>query len=230
MDAINTKLRLPFDAVETRDLVFSYDDKSATVLKHVSINVKEGTIYGLLGPSGCGKTSLLRCILGQLTPNSGTVRVQGLKPGSPGSSIPGPGAGFMPQEVALYDEFTIEETIAYFGKLHGMSQLAIWRRTKFLLSLLGLTAFKSNLVRTLSGGQKRRLSLAAAAVHSPPLLILDEPTVGIDPLLRETYMGPSCRFGQVRANHDHDNDALHRRSPTRRYSGLAARWVVNGRS
>ncbi|KAI1290099.1 ABC transporter G family member 20 [Halotydeus destructor] len=185
MDSASSQLK-HYNAVETKDLLFAYGNKLDPVLKSISINVREGTIYGLLGPSGCGKTSLLRCLLGQLKPSSGTILVLGHKPGSADALVPGPGAGFMPQEVALYEEFTVKETVYYFGKLYGMSQGAVRDRADFLLGFLRLNNFSSQLIRTLSGGQKRRVSLASALVHSPPLLILDEPTVGVDPLLRET--------------------------------------------
>ena len=171
-------------AVQTRDVCFGFT-KNRPILHNVSINVRSASIYGLLGPSGCGKTSLLRCILGQLKPKSGSIVVLGRPPGAPGSLVPGPGAGYMPQELALYSEFTVRETVSYFGKLYAMSKESIVERSHFLIRFLHLTSVQDQLCRDLSGGQKRRVSLAAALVHSPPLVILDEPTVGVDPLLRE---------------------------------------------
>ena len=171
-------------AIQTRNVCFEYD-KNQLILNDVSINVRAASIYGLLGPSGCGKTSLLRCILGQLKPKSGTIMVLGHRPASSGASVPGPGVGYMPQEIALYSEFTVRETIRYFGKLYGMSSESIVERSSSLIEFLHLTKEQDQLCRNLSGGQKRRVSLAAALVHSPPLLILDEPTVGVDPMLRE---------------------------------------------
>ena len=94
--------------------------------------------YGLLGPSGCGKTSLLRCILNQLKPASGSISVFSSHPGEPGSLIPGPGVGYMPQEIALVMEFTIFETVHFFGKLHGMKQEQLQERSHFLLKFLDL--------------------------------------------------------------------------------------------
>ena len=102
------------------------------------VRMTDGHSYGLLGPSGCGKTSLLRCILNQLKPASGAVLIFGSKPGSKGSSVPGPGVGYMPQEVALIPEFTILETIHFFGHLNGMSRQTLEERSRFLLRFLDL--------------------------------------------------------------------------------------------
>ena len=93
----------------------------------------------------------------------------------------------MPQEISLYDYMTLQETFLYFGTLTGMSWSQIKKRTKFLVNLLDLTALSSRiLVGSMSGGQKRRVSLGSALIHQPPLLLLDEPTVGVDPLLRKS--------------------------------------------
>uniref|UniRef100_T1GU47 ABC transporter domain-containing protein n=1 Tax=Megaselia scalaris TaxID=36166 RepID=T1GU47_MEGSC len=141
--------------------------------------------YGLLGASGCGKTTLLSCIVGRRRLNSGEIWVLGGRPGSRGSGVPGPRIGYMPQEVALYGEFTMRETLLYFGWVAGMKTQDIEDRTEFLLKLLNLPN-GSKFVKNLSGGQQRRMSLAAALVHEPELLILDEPTVGVDPVLRQS--------------------------------------------
>lgn len=139
----------------------------------------------MLGPSGSGKTTLLKSVVGQLTPTEGWVKVFGFQPNQPGSQIPGPAIGYMPQELAVYEDFTIKETLWYFGRLYRIPKKVIKERIEFLTTFLDLPRSK-RLIVNMSGGQKRRVSLASALVHSPPLLILDEPTVGVDPLLRQS--------------------------------------------
>lgn len=109
----------------------------------------------------------------------------GGKPGTPGSGVPGKRVGYMPQEIALYGEFSIRETMMYFGWIFGMETKEIIERLHFLLNFLDLPSEK-RLVKNLSGGQQRRVSFAVALMHDPELLILDEPTVGVDPLLRQS--------------------------------------------
>ncbi|XP_032592971.1 ABC transporter G family member 20 [Drosophila grimshawi] len=155
------------------------------VLDGLNMTVPKGSIYGLLGASGCGKTTLLSCIVGRRRLNSGEIWVLGGRPGSPGSGVPGPRIGYMPQEIALYGEFTMRETLMYFGLISAMPRSDIEDRTEFLLKLLNLPHGSKN-VKNLSGGQQRRVSLAVALLHEPELLILDEPTVGVDPVLRQS--------------------------------------------
>ncbi|XP_054268829.1 ABC transporter G family member 20 [Macrosteles quadrilineatus] len=159
-------------------------DNPNVILDNLNMTVPKGTIYGLLGASGCGKTTLLSCIVGRRTLNSGEIWVLGGKPGSKGSGVPGPRVGYMPQEIALYGEFTIRETMMYFGWVSGMTTKEVDEKLDFLINLLQLPPH-SRAVKNLSGGQQRRVSLAAVLLHEPELLILDEPTVGVDPLLRQ---------------------------------------------
>ncbi|XP_060528043.1 ABC transporter G family member 20-like isoform X2 [Cylas formicarius] len=155
------------------------------VLSDLNMTVGKGTIYGLLGASGCGKTTLLSCIVGRRRLNTGEIWVLGGKPGTRGSGVPGKRVGYMPQEIALYGEFTIKETMLYFGWIFGMKTNEIKERLQFLLNFLDLPS-QNRLVKNLSGGQQRRVSFAVALMHDPELLILDEPTVGVDPLLRQS--------------------------------------------
>uniref|UniRef100_T1J8M6 Uncharacterized protein n=1 Tax=Strigamia maritima TaxID=126957 RepID=T1J8M6_STRMM len=173
-------------AVEICNLKKSYGSgtRKLEVLTGISSNVPKGAIYGLLGPSGCGKTTLLRLIIGRLDADSGYIKVFGDYPGSRELGIPGEKVGYMPQEIALYNEFTIRETMYYFGRVHNMPYKNIEKRMKFLLDFLHLPK-ESRFIKNLSGGQKRRVSFAVALLQEPPLLILDEPTVGVDPLLRQ---------------------------------------------
>ena len=172
----------PAPAISFRQANFGYV-KKVLVLENLEVTVPRGSIYGLLGPSGCGKTTLLQCIVGKQSLKSGSVSVLGCKPGGSGR-VPGPRVGYMPQELALYNEFTIAETLSYFGYIFGMSNNRIRERTNFLIEFLDLPSNSKRLIREMSGGQQRRVSLAAALLHQPELLILDEPTVGVDPLLR----------------------------------------------
>lgn len=174
-------------AVCVRHAFKHYGSKSNPnhVLSNLNMTVAKGTIYGLLGASGCGKTTLLSCIVGRRRLNTGEIWVLGGKPGTKGSGVPGKRVGYMPQEIALYGEFSIKETMMYFGWIFGMETPEIDDRLQFLLNFLDLPS-QSRLVKNLSGGQQRRVSFAVALMHDPELLILDEPTVGVDPLLRQS--------------------------------------------
>ncbi|XP_023287880.1 ABC transporter G family member 20 isoform X2 [Orussus abietinus] len=154
------------------------------ILDGLNMTVPKGTIYGLLGASGCGKTTLLSCIVGRRRLNSGEIWVLGGRPGSKGSGVPGPRVGYMPQEIALYGEFSIRETFIYFAWVAGMTTEQADEKLEFLIKFLQLPS-ENRLVKNLSGGQQRRVSFAAALIADPELLILDEPTVGVDPVLRQ---------------------------------------------
>ncbi|XP_046742307.1 ABC transporter G family member 20 [Diprion similis] len=155
------------------------------ILDGLNMTVPKGSIYGLLGASGCGKTTLLSCIVGRRRLNSGEIWVLGGRPGSKGSGVPGPRVGYMPQELALYGEFSIRETFIFFGWCAGMTTQQVDEKLEFLIKLLQLPG-EDRFVKSLSGGQQRRVSFAAALLPDPELLILDEPTVGVDPVLRQS--------------------------------------------
>lgn len=150
------------------------------VLDNLNMNVERGTIYALMGSSGCGKTTLLSCIVGSLNLDGGSVEVLG----SFGSELPIRKIGYMPQEYALINEFTIRDITYFFGRLYGMSEKKIKERFKVLSTLLELPK-ESKLVGECSGGEKRRISFVMSMLHEPELIILDEPTVGLDSLLRK---------------------------------------------
>jgi len=172
-------------AIKVNQLTRGYGKgkKRIEVLTKYSMQVESGAIYGLLGPSGCGKTTMLKIILGRLRPESGMVEVLGHDVNSRECTVPGSDVGYSPQEIALYEDLTITETLLFHGRLHQMNQSEIASRQTWLIEFLDLPP-PNRPVGKLSGGQKRRVSLAVALLHEPKLLLLDEPTVGVDPELR----------------------------------------------
>ncbi|CAG9834101.1 unnamed protein product [Diabrotica balteata] len=188
-------------AVCVRRAVKKYGTKSNpyVILDNLNMTVPKGCIYGLLGASGCGKTTLLNCIVGRKRLNSGELWVLGGTPGSRGSGVPGPRVGYMPQEIALYGEFSIRETLKYFGWISNMTTDEVEAKVDFFVNFLMLPDADRQ-VKNLSGGQQRRVSLAATLLHEPELLILDEPTVGVDPLLRTNiwnHLVEITKFGRT---------------------------------
>lgn len=147
----------------------------------LNLAVGAGEIYGLLGPNGSGKTTLIRLLTGLLKPTSGSVVVLGQA--MPNKAILTQ-VGYMTQASALYEDLTMRENVTFFAEMCGGASRA---RVDEVIALVGLRNRADSLVRTLSGGMKQRTSLACALVHQPRLLLLDEPTVGIDPQLRVTF-------------------------------------------
>ena len=158
-----------------------FDDQLA--VDGISLVVPAGMILGLIGPSGAGKTTTIRLLTGALTPTSGTVRVLGEEPRRFRRQTR-ERLGYMPQSFTLYPDLTVRENVDFVGSLFGMMFPRRRRRTREVLQLLDLWDVRSRRAGRLSGGMQRRLELACALVHDPALLFLDEPTAGIDPLLR----------------------------------------------
>ena len=140
--------------------------------------------YSLIGSSGCGKTTLLTCILGMNQLDGGTIKILGHEVSFEKSSKFPHLIGYMPQQTSLVPELTIKETLSYFGNIHQMDQALLKQRSTFICDLLELTDVNKR-VGHLSGGEQRRVSFAAALIHDPKVVILDEPTVGLDSILRE---------------------------------------------
>ncbi len=148
----------------------------------LSLAVRKGEVFGLLGPNGAGKSTTVSLAVGLLAPDAGTVSIDGL--GSPAAPSVRERMGVAPQSLALYDLLTAEENLRFFGQVYGLSGATLTSRVAWCLDFVSLTDRKGHRVGTYSGGMKRRLNLAAALVHDPDLLLLDEPTVGVDPQSR----------------------------------------------
>jgi len=147
------------------------------VLPGVSLDIRGGAVTGLLGPSGSGKSTLLRSIVGVQIVESGEVSVHGLPAGSPDLRRR---IGYVTQAPSVYDDLTVRENLRYFGRILGVDN----ERGEDALEIVGLRSRGDQIVGTLSGGQRSRVSLATALLGAPDILILDEPTVGLDPVLR----------------------------------------------
>jgi ABC-2 type transport system ATP-binding protein len=149
----------------------------------VSFTISRGEPIGLLGPNGAGKTTLLHMIAGVLPPDSGRIDL-----GGQGIAFERARIGFAPQSLALYPQLSADENLAFFGRLYGLDRQRLRERIQSALELTGLVARRSERVATLSGGMQRRLNLACAIVHEPDLLLLDEPTTGVDPESRQRIL------------------------------------------
>lgn len=167
------------DIVKVSNVVKKYSN--VTILNNINLDVKEGEIIGLIGPSGSGKTTLVKSIMGMVKINSGEVYVLNQK-------IPNLNVlkdiGYMAQADALYEELTGKENMEFFAKLFKLPKSKVAERMQYTAKLVNLQDDLSKRVSNYSGGMKRRLSLAISLIQDPKLLILDEPTVGIDPKLR----------------------------------------------
>ena len=158
-----------------------------TAVGGVSFSIEEGETFGLLGPNGAGKTTSISMIAGLLEPDAGEIAVVGT-PISP-SSIAGKGdIGLVPQDLAIYPDLTGSENLAFFGRLYGMKGEELSKRVDEVLEVIGLTERKDDLTKEFSGGMKRRLNIGIGLLHRPKLLILDEPTVGVDPQSRNSIL------------------------------------------
>ncbi len=153
-------------------------------IKDVDILVDKQEIFGLVGPDGAGKTTLIRMVCGLVIPDRGEIKILDV---APDKLIQRGGVGYMPQEFSLYEDLTVMENILFFGSMYKLNKSTINKRAAEILEITNLAAFKKSLADNLSGGMKQKLALTCALVTRPQILILDEPTYGVDPEYRKEF-------------------------------------------
>ena len=167
--------------ISVHDLTYRFGDFLA--VDHINFDVKPGQVIGYLGPNGSGKTTTIRMLLGILRPSEGSAQVLGFDAARQSEQVRAR-TGYMSQKFALYDELTTQENLNFYADVYGVKGR---QREEELLDQLGLAQMAKQQVRTLSAGWRQRLALAVAIVHHPQLLLLDEPTSGVDPLARRAF-------------------------------------------
>ncbi|MBS0195678.1 MAG: ABC transporter ATP-binding protein [Planctomycetes bacterium] len=157
-----------------------------TAVDSLSLEVRRGEVFGLLGPNGAGKSTTIGMAVGLIAPDSGTVELEGV--GAPTDAAVRKHLGVAPQSLALYDDLSGEENLKFFGRVYGLASTVLRDRTSAVLEMVGLSPRRKDRVGGYSGGMKRRLNLAVALMHDPPMLLLDEPTAGVDPQSRNNIL------------------------------------------
>ncbi|EKO3855017.1 ABC transporter ATP-binding protein [Vibrio harveyi] len=171
-------------AIQAENVVKKFGD--FTAINNITLNVPKGSIYGFLGPNGCGKSTTIRVLTGLLSPSEGNVDVLGLEIPRQ-SELLRLKIGYMTQKFSLYDDLSVQENLEFIGQIFGMDTKALKARIEEQLATYGLDQLRKQRVGGMSGGQKQRLSLAAATMHKPELLFLDEPTSAVDPENRRDF-------------------------------------------
>lgn len=172
------------NAVAISDLVKRFGDFVA--VDHINLDVRRGEIFGFLGPNGAGKSTTIRMLCGLLQPTSGSATVGGRDVMTQAEAIK-ENIGYMSQKFSLYDDLTVEENIDFFCGIYGVPKHRREERKNYVLQMAGIEERRRSLTRLLSGGWKQRLALGCAILHEPPILFLDEPTSGVDPIARRTF-------------------------------------------
>jgi ABC-2 type transport system ATP-binding protein len=172
--------------LELNNVTKTYGDVAA--VRNLSLSVSAGEMFGLIGPDGAGKTTTIRLMCGLLRSNSGTVGVLGHDPVKDHREIT-QSVGYLSQRFSLYGDLSIDENVAFFAEIHGLSlrDPVVRQRRERLLDLTQLAPFRSRLADRLSGGMRQKLALACTLVHEPKLILLDEPTTGVDPVSRREF-------------------------------------------
>jgi ABC-2 type transport system ATP-binding protein len=171
-------------AVEINELTKRFGGFVA--VDRISLEVRRGEIFGFLGPNGAGKSTTIRILCGLLQPSAGSARVGGYDVASEPELIR-QNIGYMSQRFSLYDDLTVEQNIDFFGGIYGVPADKLRERKAAVLAMAGLQERKDSLTRILAGGWKQRLALGCAILHEPPILFLDEPTSGVDPIARREF-------------------------------------------
>ncbi|HXG38132.1 MAG TPA: ABC transporter ATP-binding protein [Bacteroidota bacterium] len=171
-------------AVEVNGLTKRFGDFVA--VDSMSFTVKRGEVFGFLGPNGAGKSTTIRMLCGLLEPTEGTARVGGYRIGDQ-SDLVKANIGYMSQRFSLYEDLTVEENIDFYGGVYGLEGQRLRERKAWAITMAGLEGKESMLTRNLSGGWKQRLALGCAILHEPPIVFLDEPTGGVDPISRRDF-------------------------------------------
>jgi ABC-2 type transport system ATP-binding protein len=171
-------------AIEVRDLTRRFG--AFTAVDGISFDVRQGEIFGFLGSNGAGKSTTIRMLCGLLRPTSGSARVGGIDVGADPEGVKRR-IGYMSQRFSLYELLTVDQNISFFGGIYGLDGERLADRRGFVLDMAGLRGRETTLARDLSGGWRQRLALGCAVLHEPPILFLDEPTGGVDPLSRRQF-------------------------------------------
>jgi ABC-2 type transport system ATP-binding protein len=167
--------------IEIKDLIKRYDRNIA--VDNINLKIEEGEIFGLLGPNGAGKSTTINMLCGLIDPTGGEIIIDGFKIHKKNTEYKRK-LGLVPQQIALYENLCAEENIQFFGKLAGLKGALLKERVTEALEFVGLSDKRKSLPKSFSGGMKRRLNIACAIMHHPKIIIMDEPTVGIDPQSR----------------------------------------------
>ncbi len=171
-------------AVETSGLIKSFDTTEA--VRGVDLRINKGDLFGLIGPDGAGKTTLMRLLTGVMTPDSGSIKIFDTDAINRKTET-GMMIGYMPQRFSLYEELTVDENLEFFAALRSVEKQRYLQQKDYLLKFTNLEPFTKRLAGKLSGGMKQKLGLACTLIHQPQLLILDEPTTGVDPVSRREF-------------------------------------------
>jgi ABC-2 type transport system ATP-binding protein len=171
-------------AVETRELTKKFGNFVA--VDRVSLEIPKGEIFGFLGPNGAGKSTTIRILCGLLAPSSGSASVAGFDVARAPEQVR-QNIGYMSQKFSLYDDLTVDENIDFFSGIYGVPKDRRVERKQYVLGMAGLEARRDTMTGLLPGGWKQRLALGCAILHEPPILFLDEPTSGVDPIARRAF-------------------------------------------